>query len=107
MSKSNTAENLYPQPMTAEEILALPQGPAYGVERHEVTEIDRARGYMIVSGKRVPPPRVKYLDVPSAPKTVAVYFDETDIMSCCDSDGVMWALGKYEHGEWFRRRVYI
>lgn len=73
-----------PRPRTAEAIMALPIGPAFGM-REEVIEGRTIRR-------------------PIAPDVVAIFHEEHDIISVADGQGI-WMLGRYADGRWFRRRV--
>lgn len=74
-----------PKPRTAEEIAALPIGPAFGVEER------------VIDGRTV--------RVPVFHGSVCVYHDEKDPIGYCDSDGVLWLLRCYADGTWFRQRA--
>ena len=72
------------RPTTAEELLALPIGPAFGQRT------------TTINGKTV--------NVPIAPHVQAVFHGDDDLVSACDQDGNRWSLGRYASGEWFRSR---
>ena len=74
----------HPRPRTAEEILALPIGPAFGTEERLIDGVLRRCPVMV--------------------PVVAVYHGPTDIISCSDDTG-MWMLGRYADGRWFRQRM--
>jgi hypothetical protein len=75
MGKTSTS-----RPRTAEDIMALPIGPAFStVEK-------------IIDGKKV--------RVPVAPRTKVTFFGDDDIRACKDGN-TWWVIGEYADGSWF------
>ena len=73
------------KPRTAEEIAALPIGPTFGTE------------IRVFDGKKVM--------VPVARPVKAIWFEEDEAQAYFDQAGVIWTLGQYDDGRWFRRRA--
>lgn len=93
------------RPLTAKEIAALPEGPAFSLEEHAYTDEDRKNGYIIVRGKRINVVvGCSKVMIPVAPEVVATYAEEDDPISYVDAKGVGWTLGRYADGRWFRQR---
>jgi hypothetical protein len=72
------------RPQTVEEFAALPVGPIIAEDR-------------IIDGQKV--------TMPVMPKVMAIYHNETDLISYLDDDGSVWTLGRYTDGRWFRWRA--
>jgi hypothetical protein len=72
------------RPRTVDEILALPIGPAFGIDERLIDGVVRL--------------------VLVVPEVVAVFHGEHDVMMCADATGTTWILARYADGRWFRRR---
>ena len=94
------------RPETAVQLLALPEGPAFGMHEHVVTPEERARGCAWVFGRHVtiPPAAAARIRVPVAPDLVAFASEVDDLLAATDPEGQRWTLGRYADGTWFRKR---
>ena len=71
-----------------EEVMALPEGGGgFGMEQR------------VIDGKTVNVPVLMR-------QPVAFYVDDTTPMTWQEADGTYWRLGRYQDGEWFKRRDY-
>lgn len=94
-----------PRPRTAEEMDALPIGPAFGMFLHDVSDADRARGYTLIKGRPCPVTDTQAaVRMPVAPAVIATWAEDDDIQSYCDTNGERWTLGQYADGRRFRQR---
>ncbi len=94
------------RPRTAADIAALPEGAAFYMARHTVTDKDHQSGYTEVGGKRIAvQPGIKTITFPVSNELVAFYSDETDVIQFTDADGEVWKLGRYADGRWVRIRA--
>jgi len=94
------------RPKTAQELLALPIGPAFSQEVFDLTEEDWARGFIEFRGlKHAVSRRRARLIIPIAPEVVVFASHDKDVMAANDADGEWWSLGRYADGSWFRRQV--
>jgi hypothetical protein len=80
MGKTSTS-----RPRTAEDIMALPVGPAFSFK-------DK-----IIDGKR--------WQIPVAPALKASFFGGDDLMAAKAEDGQWWSIGEYADGSWYRHRM--
>ena len=76
------------RPKNAEQLLALPEGPEFGVAEF---------GPVAGSGP---------FKVPVAPQLIAFYSGPDDVLSATDAWGYRWKLGRYSDGRWFRRLCF-
>lgn len=92
------------RPSTVEEFAALPEA-AFGKKRHELTEADRANGFIVIDGVPVyvSGPNIRAVEVAENPEFVAHFAG--DLEGYRDEDGVYWRLVQRSDGEWFRCRM--
>jgi hypothetical protein len=72
------------RPRTADEMAALPEGPAFG----QTTRV--------IDGRTV--------RIPVMEPTAAYWCEDADIIGYTDQHGVRWTLGLHANGTWFRQR---
>lgn len=91
------------RPRTIAEIAALPIGPTWRTEEHEVTAEDRQRGYKILYGRQINVrPITQTIRIPLYPSVISFYSEEHDLLGYTDEAGIQWTLGRYADGQWFR-----
>lgn len=95
-----------PRPQTAAELMALPV-TGFGMEVHELTDADRASGYIMIRGRRANVRRgVNSISIPTEPIGFLVLPAIDDVMvSHTDEMGVTWGLALHESGRWFRKQL--
>lgn len=92
------------RPLTVEEMSALPEF-GFGFEKHAYSPEDKARGFIMIRGKRVNVVvGCNSIMIPVVPETMASYIGPDDPMGYTDSDGNAWSIGQYSDGRWFRRK---
>ena len=93
------------RPKTTEQFFALPAGPAFGFEVHELTDEDRTNRFIMVRGERVGVSgNVQKLSIPVVPEVMVVDYSAEEPLMWRDDDGLYWMLGRYRDGRWFRKR---
>jgi hypothetical protein len=85
------------RPQTVAELMALPI-TGFGMEIHKITDADRARGYIVISGRRA--------EVRRGVNSTGFVVMPADAVEVWHTDemGVTWGLALHESGKWFRKQ---